>query len=155
MSEKKNIMYEAKTPEELASMMQERVKGTFSDFLEMKVLEYREGYCRSKFAIKPEHMNPVGSIHGGFLFTIADTTGGIASVILGSDSALTTINGNMQFLNAAINCDTLLAEATVLKSGKRIVYTDVVIKGENGTVYAKGSYTYARIVLPKKKPVAE
>ena len=143
-----NTIDENKTPEELAAIMQERVKGTFSDFLDMEVLEYQKGYCRSKFAIKPQHLNPLGSIHGGYLFTIADTTAGIASIIMGSESSVTTINGNMQFLNAALNCNILYAEATVLKSGKRIVYTDVVIKGEEGTVFAKGSYTFARIVLP-------
>ena len=35
-----------------------------------------------------------------------------------------------------------------MKSGKRIVYTDVVIKAGDGRIFAKGSFTFARIVLP-------
>ena len=83
--QKKNDLYENKSPQELAAVMQERVKGTFSDFLDMEVLEYQKGYCRSRFAIKPQHLNPLGSIHGGYLFTIADTTAGIASVNMGNE----------------------------------------------------------------------
>ncbi len=140
-------MYEGKTMEELAELMQKHVEGSFSDFLDMTILKYKPGYCLSEFVIKPCYLNPLGSIHGGFLFTIADTTAGMASIVLGDKSTVTTINGGMQFLNPALNNNLLYAEATVLKSGKRIVYTDVIIKGEDGTVYAKGSYTFARVVL--------
>ena len=142
-----NQMYEGKSLEELAELMQKHVEGSFSDFLDMTVLKYKPGYSLSEFVIKPCYLNPLGSIHGGFLFTIADTTAGIASIILGEDSTVTTINGNMQFLNPALNNNVLYAEANVLKSGKRIVYTDVIIKGVDGSVYAKGSYTFARVVL--------
>ncbi len=145
---RQNNPYANKTPQELAAIMQEHVKGTFSDFLDMTVLEYQEGYCKSKFAVRRDFMNPLGSIHGGYLFTIADTTAGMASIILGSDSTVTTIDGNMQFLNPAMPCDALYAEATVLKSGKRIVYTDVVISDGKGKIFAKGSYSFARIILP-------
>lgn len=139
--------YEGRTEEEMALLLQKHVEGSFSDFLDMTILKYRKGYCLSKFAIKPCYLNPLGSIHGGLLFTIADTTAGMASLILGEKSTVTTINGGMQFLNPALNDDILYVEANVLKSGKRICYTDAVIKGEDGTIYAKGSYTFARIVL--------
>lgn len=141
-------MSEERCSQKLAAIMQNKLKGTFSDFLTMEVVEYREGYCRSKCTIKQEYLNPLKSVHGGYLFTVADTTAGMASIIIGGKSTVTTIESNMRFLNAALNCDTLYAEATVLKSGKRIVYTEAVVKGEDGTVFAKGSYTFARIVLP-------
>lgn len=143
-----NQIYENNSPEELAAILQKRIKGTFSDLMGMKILECRKGYCLSEFAIKPEYLNPLGSVHGGCLFTIADTTAGTASIILGSDSTVTTIDGNMQFLNPVLDCDAVFAEANVIKSGKRIVYTDVVIKAGEGRIFAKGSFTFARIVLP-------
>lgn len=140
-------MREERGSQKLAAVMQDKLKGTFSEFLTMEVVEYWEGYCRSKCTIKQEYLNPLKSVHGGYLFTVADTTAGIASAA-GGKSTVTTIESNMRFLNAALNCDTLYAEATVLKSGKRIVYTEAVVKGEDGTIFAKGSYTFARIVLP-------
>ena len=143
-----NQIYENNSPEELAAILQKRIKGTFSDLMGMKILECRKGYCLSEFAIKQEYLNPLGSVHGGCLFTIADTTAGTASIILGSDSTVTTINGNMQFLNPVLDCNAVFAEANVIKSGKRIVYTDVVIKAGEGRIFAKGSFTFARIVLP-------
>ena len=35
-----------------------------------------EGYARVEVEIGPQHVNPIGSVHGGVLFTIADTTAG-------------------------------------------------------------------------------
>lgn len=148
--EKQDKIQEDITREEPAvSILQNRIKGTFCDFLGMKVIKHREGYCLTKMELKPEFLNPLGSLHGGYLFAIGDTTAGMASMTPGSDSVVTTIDGNMQFLNPALNCNTLYAEANVLKSGKRIVYTEVLVKGEEGKIFAKGSYTFARIVLPQ------
>lgn len=137
-----------KTPEEMAAYMNERMEGTFGGFLGMKVLKYSPGYCLTEFEIKTEYLNPMGGVHGGLMFTIADNTAGIASHDMSQEGIVTTINGGLQFLNPALNKTKLYAEANVLKNGKRIVYTDVMIKDET-TIYAKGTYTFARIILKK------
>ncbi len=147
--ENQDKINEGRTQEEMAvSIFQERIRGTFCEFLGMRIIKHGEGHCLTKMELKPDFLNPLGSLHGGYLFAIGDTTAGMASMMPGSDSVVTTIDGNMQFLSPVLNCTTVYAEATVLKSGKRIVYTEVLIKSEEGTIFAKGSYTFARIVLP-------
>ncbi|MGN1314342.1 MAG: PaaI family thioesterase [Lachnospiraceae bacterium] len=145
---KSNEIYENTSPGELVAILRKRVEGTFSDLMGMRILKYHKGYCLSEFIIKPGHRNPLGSVHGGCLFTIADTTAGTASILLGSDSTVTTIDGNIQFLNPVLDCEVVYAEANVVKSGKRIVYTDVAVRDEDGKIFAKGSFTFARIRLP-------
>ena len=141
--------FRGKTEEEIAGILQERMKGTFGDFLGMKILKCKPGYCLTEFEIKTDYLNPMGGVHGGLMFTIADNTAGLASLDLAGEGIVTTINGGLQFLNPALNKTKLYSEATVLKSGKRIVYTDVLIRDEEHKIYAKGTYTFARIVLKK------
>lgn len=45
-------------------------------------------------------MNPIGTVHGGCLFTLADAVCGIAASSLGG--ICTTVNSNIQFLNAGL-----------------------------------------------------
>lgn len=126
---------------------------TYSHSLGMEILEYQEGYCLTRLPIKQEYLNPLGGLHGGFMYTIADTAAGIAASHPGSEESVTTISGNMQFLRAALDIKQLYAKATVIKDGKRIAFVDAVLTSEDGTVYAKGSFSFARIVLPQKKEV--
>ena len=44
----------------------------FGRMIGIKTVEVREGYCRMEMEIMPELLNPIGSIHGGCLYTIAD-----------------------------------------------------------------------------------
>lgn len=136
------------TPEEAISLFQDSFKNTFTDYLGVELLKYEHGYCYTKLSIKPEFTNPIGGLHGGLLYTLADTTAGVAAVYLGSGNAVTTVNGDMQFLRPALHLDTIFAEAKVIKDGKRLVFLDVLILTEDGTVLAKGSFIFARIPVP-------
>lgn len=146
--ERNNLTNNAYTPEEAAALFQDRIKNTFTDYLGLELLKYESGYCSTKLKIKPEFINQIGGLHGGLLYTVADTTAGVASVHLGSGSTVTTVNGDMQFLRPALNLDNIFAEAKIIKDGKRLVFTDVWISTEDGTILAKGSFTFARITIP-------
>ena len=56
---KQDKTYDDKTAKRLAAIMQERIKGTFCDFLGMNVIKYQEGYCLTKSMIKPEFLNRI------------------------------------------------------------------------------------------------
>ena len=132
----------------MTKTVQEFIEGRFADFMEITLEEYRQGYCRAMFRIHPRYINPLGSVHGGYLYTIADTAAGLAALHMGSRETVATISGNMQYLNAAIGCDRLRAEAIMVKDGKRVTFTEVSKEGEDGTVFARGSFSFARLALP-------
>ena len=51
-------------------------QNAFGNLVGVKIVEIREGYARAELEVTPELSNPIGSLHGGCLFTMADVTGG-------------------------------------------------------------------------------
>jgi uncharacterized protein (TIGR00369 family) len=87
----------------------------------------------------------VGSIvHGGAIATLIDTA---AMVAAWSGAALpakprgTTVGLTVSYLAAAEGED-LLATARVLRRGRSLTYLDVEVRGQSGTLLAKGLVTY-------------
>ena len=55
-------------------------QNSFGNLVGVRIEEIREGYARSVLDVRADLSNPIGSLHGGVLFTIADITGGSAAV---------------------------------------------------------------------------
>ena len=115
-------------------------KNCFARELGICTEEIREGYARVSLRVEEKHMNFVGSVHGGCLFSLADTVAGAASSSYGYYS--TTVDGNIHYLSPAMNVKMLIAQAQVIKYGKRISVFEVTITDENGRLLAQGTYTY-------------
>lgn len=90
----------------------------FGKYIGVHFLERREGVCKARLDIRKEHMNPIGTVHGGCLFTLADAVCGMAASSLGG--ICTTVNSNIQFLNAAFYPAYLTAEAKPKKIGRKL-----------------------------------
>ncbi len=73
------------------------------------------------------HCNPIGSVHGGALFTLADITAGLVATADGTKS--TTLDSNIRFVKAAFvgKTEYVRATATIKKSGKKIRVVEVEI----------------------------
>ncbi|MDO4554030.1 MAG: PaaI family thioesterase [Lachnospiraceae bacterium] len=135
------------TPEERLALVKERLKGTYSDLIGLEVTAAGPGYCNGVLPVKEEFLNPLKTIHGGFLFVIADTLGGIAASPLHDDEHATTISGTINFMRPIVDVSALYVKANVIKDGKRVVFVETEISGEDGTLFSKASFTYARISL--------
>ncbi len=90
----------------------------FGKYIGVRFLERGEGTGKARLDIRPEHMNPIGTVHGGCLFTLADAVCGVAASSQGG--ICTTVNSNIQFLNAAFWPKYLIAEAKPKKLGRKI-----------------------------------
>ncbi|WP_455034633.1 PaaI family thioesterase, partial [Lachnoanaerobaculum gingivalis] len=55
------------------------IKNNFANLLDIKLSEISEGYAKAEMDVKTELLNPIGSLHGGCLYTIADIAGGAAA----------------------------------------------------------------------------
>ena len=53
---------------------------------DMRVTEVREGYAKVEMIIDEQILNVHGFVHGGALFSLADTVAGAASFATGRDS---------------------------------------------------------------------
>ena len=91
----------------------------------------------------------IGPVHRAAirLDDLADIVAGFCVHKRGEDNVATTASGTVNFLNAAVNLKKVYAEGRVVKKGKRLAYTEATVYGEDGTIYAQGIFTYARITL--------
>lgn len=120
---------------------QERnMQNGFINRIGFKVTAIGKLYAKGEIDLGEMHANPIGSIHGGVIFSMADTVGGVAATTAGS--YCTTVNGNINYLNAAMNCKKLIGEAKPVKIGKTLAVIEVMIRNENGKDIACATMTY-------------
>ena len=106
----------------------------------IRTVELREGYAKAEIVLDERHANPIGSTHGGVLFTLVDTVGGAAATSRGR--YVTTVSGNINYLRPAMNCKKLIGESREIKIGKKMCVYDVMITDENDREIAKATMTF-------------
>jgi uncharacterized protein (TIGR00369 family) len=97
------------------------------------------------FVIDPgEHLyNPIGSVHGGTLATLADSALGCAvHSMLPAGVGYTTVDLNVTYLRPATrDSGPLTCEAEVVHSGRKIATARAQIVDNNGRLYATATTT--------------
>lgn len=104
-----------------------------SRLLGIEVLSADQGRAIARMKIGPDMVNGHSILHGGLLFTLADTTFACAANSLGP---AVTASADVQFLRPAFLGELLTAEATVRASSGRTLICDVTIH-RNGEVIAE------------------
>ena len=114
----------------------------YSKNLGIVFAEIKPGMAKAVMQLKKEVVNPIGSIHGGALFSLADIVAGVAVNANGVN--VTTLDSNIQYLAPAFldRTKTLTAKATTKKAGKTIHVMEVDITDDNNTLIASSSFTF-------------
>lgn len=115
-------------------------RNAFTREMGVRTVEIAQGYAKVELPVKPGHRNVHGSVHGGCLFTLADTVGGAAAASYGTYA--TTVNANINYLRPAVNGTLLTAQAREIKHGKNISVFNVEIRDEKDTLLAQGTFSY-------------
>lgn len=133
-----------------AAAIQERTKGLFPDLLGLRFTEVEPERVRAELTVREELCTVPGVMHGGAIMGLADTLGGVATMLnLPPGAMTTTVESKTNFLAAARTGDTVVAECVPLHRGKQtMVWQTRVTVGEK-TV---GVVTQTQIVLEGKKP---
>ncbi len=104
--------------------------------LGMSLVEVSEG--RAVFALTPQewHYNPIGTVHGGILATLADSAFGCAvHTKLKAGTAYTSLDLTIKFTRAAtLDSGTLTCEGRVLTIGRRAATAEAEITDTTGRV---------------------
>jgi len=121
--------------------------GEFGDLVGLYPVSMDTG--RAVFAVKlrPEHLNPVGVVHGGVIYTLADTTMGAALTtrLEGGERCLTLeikINYMAPAREGTLACEAILAERT-----RRIGLLEARVRDETEKLVALATGTFY-IMLP-------
>ena len=115
----------------------------FARRLGIYVEELRPGYARTVKTLTEEDLNPVGVPHGGVYFSMADIACGSAVAAYGTMAV--TVNSSFSFLKSAPAGSRLTAEARELQGGRTICVLEVRVTGEQGELFAMGTFTFRRL----------
>ncbi|MGC9318401.1 MAG: PaaI family thioesterase, partial [Armatimonadota bacterium] len=99
----------------------------------VEILELQHGYARTALTIEDRHLNSVGILQGGAIFTLADLAFAMACNSAGRVAV--AINVNLSFLKAT-RSGTLTAEATEVSRSRRISTCTVQVTDEAGELIA-------------------
>lgn len=83
----------------------------------IELIEVSKGFARAKMEINENHLNGIGTVHGGAIFTLADFAFAIAANSHGNVTV--AINVNISFMKAAFK-GTLIAEAREISLNPKI-----------------------------------
>ena len=109
----------------------------------MRLVEAKKGYVRAEVWLKEEHLNHMGTAHGGLYLTMADVIGGCAASTSGA-GPITTSSCHFNFLRATRpESRKVIAEGFVVKAGKRLLVSEVRFSDDTGRLLATSLYEYA------------
>jgi acyl-CoA thioesterase len=120
-----------------------RAPDPLSALLGFELVERRPGYARLEGTVRSEHCNAHGNVHGGFVFSLADTAMGVASNSHGPRAV--ALAASIHLTRPARVGDLLVAEATELSLDSGTASYDVAVRAAErlvaaftGTVYRQG-----------------
>lgn len=111
----------------------------FMSYNGLYVVEAKENYVKIGVDITEKSLNPFGIVHGGLIYTLADSAMGIALATTGKSGV--TLNSTIDYLTPGKG-KKLFADTEIVKDGKSIVVFRVNIKDENDTLVSVASGTY-------------
>ncbi len=123
--------------EALCQMIEEN---SFAKTIGLEMLELREGYAEGRIPVKEESKNPLGTMHGGCLYSLADIVSGTAATLRGN--YVTTVSGEFSFLRPAADTQYVTAKAQEIRFGKNLAVYRIDLVDDAGTVLDIATFTF-------------
>lgn len=108
-------------------------KDTFAQYCGIELIEAADGHAEARLTIQPHHLNGVGTVHGGMIFSLADLA--LAAACNSYDTPAVAINVNIQYLKA-VSEGTLVAKAREVSLSRKIGTYAVDVTDGNGELVA-------------------
>ena len=89
-----------------------------------KIIELDEEHAKMEYEIKKSGLNPIGIVHGGLLFGLADTTAGVLASMSGKFPL--TMSSTINYLKEARG-NRIYAISKKLKEGRNVGYYEARI----------------------------
>ncbi len=105
----------------------------FAQRCDIELLSISPGRASARMTLQPHHLNGIGTVQGGAIFTLADFTFAAASNSHGTVAV--AINASITFMKAAAT-GVLWAEARELSKNFKIGAYSVEIKDDQGDLVA-------------------
>ncbi len=134
-------------PKMTAAQLEAFLAETFPqmDSLNLRIEDVRPRYLRARVVTSEKNLRPGGTIAGPTMMALADCVTYLAIIAtLGRGEGAVTTNLNINFLKRPDPAD-LIAEARLLKLGRRLAVGDVMIYSDDGSEAADHPVAHATL----------
>jgi acyl-CoA thioesterase len=116
--------------------------GALARLLGIRPVSMGDGRARFELTVREDHLNPNGVVHGGIVYSLADTAMGAALFsALDPGQSCTTLEIKINYL-APVTSGELAAEASVIGRTKRTGVLEARVHGDGGALVAVATGTF-------------
>lgn len=120
----------------------------FWKLLGMEVVDAKKGWAVVKLPFSEKLCQPDGIVHGGAIFSPADSAVAMALLgLIGRDETMATIEMKINYIKSVKNGE-IIAEACIVHRGQKTAIGEVDVRNSQGDLLAKGIATY--MIIPKR-----
>lgn len=101
------------------------------------VEEAKPGFIKMSVEVNPQTSNPYGMIHGGVLFTLADSVAGLTCITL--NKKVVTLSSNIHYIRSA-KSGRVHASPRILHNGRTTVLLEVDMVDDASNLISKASF---------------
>jgi len=136
------------TLEELEAFVADAFEQVQGDFT---VLALTEDSIEVRLNVSHKHLRPGGTVSGPAMFSLADVTAYYMTLArIGAQALTVTTNCSIDFMRKPMAGVDLIAKAQLLKIGRQLSVTDVLLFSEGSdTPVARATLTYSIPPLPR------
>jgi acyl-CoA thioesterase len=103
----------------------------YARYLGVEVCRWREGYAKAKLKLNHNHLNSVNTVHGGVIFSLADSAFSVASNSHGSVAV--AIQVCISYFKA-VSSGTLYAEAKEVSRNPKLATYLIEVTDDTGSL---------------------
>ena len=116
--------------------------GPLAELLGIRAETLGEGEARVGLTLSDDHLNPYGVVHGGVVYSLADTAMGAALVTrLAPGERCTTLEIKINYL-APVTAGDLTVDARLLQRTRRVGVLEARVRGAGDTLVALATGTF-------------
>jgi uncharacterized protein (TIGR00369 family) len=125
----------------MRTFMEGRRRFPLAEVLDMTLDELTPGRAVFSFQVGPTHLNPMGTVHGGLIATLADSAMVSAHMAsLDDGEASTTVEFKVNFLRPVF-AGRVTAIGTVESAGQTLTLSEARVLDEQGRLVARATAT--------------
>lgn len=110
---------------------------------ELLEIDLKAGTTKVKFDAKPEFLNPMGTIQGGFIAAMLDDVIGMLCMVkMGGKALVSTIELNVQYLRP-LREGAVTASAKIISAGKNIMFAEAELYDSRNKITARATSSLA------------
>lgn len=118
-------------------------KGTYLEFLGFRLVDWREGFARIEMAVRAEHRNTVGYLHGGVIASLLDIAGAVSgSYGARAEYVSVTVNLNCNFIVPHQGSNVIAEGELIRRSGSLFFAQAKLYNAEKNILCATATGTY-------------